>query len=464
MGNGNYERITSLSFDSIEIYMLIIIVVVLFAIILKRGESFENKLLACFFLALPYTDVVYRLGNIQLSDMIVVLIIANDLRKKIIIKKSCLIGFMIYFDVILWFSTVVSFVNNIYSKFSISPSFSVFNNLKFCLTIYIVNKLLINIKTQNEMTKYIGFIRMGGNIDAFVTILQALMYKLGFYTPGIFEMWGIPRAKGLSHEPATNAFVLFFTIAVSCVAYKRGEIYIEKRSLLLQGTAFIICFSSGMIPIMVMWIMLYIVIITKAGGIKERNAIKIMLLISSVLMIFYALFIYSPFIRGIFSNMIEKVLALFCDYADGTNISGRGIDILSLSWLNQNGFITYGIGAFNFTKMGIGIGTNSYIILLCELGIVGVMLLLGGLFLFVIRYSKGIRRAMVLSIGAGLIAFNLLSLIIVAWARVLFFYQIWIALALCFVLQDENLVSQNRCQKVSNSYMDSVKNAENICG
>ena len=250
--NGNYVRITSLSFSSIEIYMLLFLIICFFYILLHERCILQKKLIYMYILSLPYTESVYRIGSIQIAELIIILLFIVDLlSKRVWIFPNALIRFMVSMSIVLSSSTIISILNNVYVDNAYgshhSPINSILNNIKFVLIIYMAGRILVEISDKKSREKLISVMRFSGNLTAFATILQAAMYKLGIAVPGIFEMWGIPRAKGLSHEPATNAFILLTTIALSTIQVEGRRYKLYKKSLCAQMIAFLICFSSGAI-------------------------------------------------------------------------------------------------------------------------------------------------------------------------------------------------------------------------
>lgn len=431
----NYIRIDTLSFSSIELYMLIFLFVVYIYILIKFDTSFSIKLICMYILALPYTDIVYRFMGVQVSEMIIFWIIINDIiHKKIRLSKNPLCCFMGGFSIILCTSTVFSLIhgmyeNKIYGE-DLTPINSILNNFRFLMLIYVVNKIIVEVNTEKRLNLVLNILRFSGNITAFTTIVQAVMYKMGFYVPGIFEMWGIPRAKGLSHEPATNAFVLLTTIAISTFYVTERKYVVYKKSLIFQLTAFMICFSSGAIPILCVYGIAFLIFLKKEGRITINVAQKIMLLLLVGTCLLLCLLRTEVGEKAI-GNLVQKVSSILSDYINGTDISGRGSDIQGVKMVMEQDAI-WGIGSFNSTIFLEIASTNTYFVLLIELGIGGIVLFLPLLFLYIRYFVKKMKSIIGKNIYANEMAFLIIAFISIAWLRVLFFHQIWMVFALGF--------------------------------
>ena len=454
--NGNYVRITSLSFSSIEIYMLLFLIICFFYILLHERCILQKKLIYMYILSLPYTESVYRIGSIQIAELIIILLFIVDLlSKRVWIFPNALIRFMVSMSIVLSSSTIISILNNVYVDNAYgshhSPINSILNNIKFVLIIYMAGRILVEISDKKSREKLISVMRFSGNLTAFATILQAAMYKLGIAVPGIFEMWGIPRAKGLSHEPATNAFILLTTIALSTIQVEGRRYKLYKKSLCAQMIAFLICFSSGAIPIMILFILLLLFITTNSKVIFKKTTIVNSLLVAGIFGIigFYAF--NKTNLSTAFYNLQNKVMALFTDYMNSSNVSGRGDDIgLLRTVMKENPLV--GIGAFNATEFFPDFPcTNTYFILVSEVGIIGSVLLLIVFLIFCRRlWSCGTKTKATLNFP-NICAYLLVSMISIFWLRVLFFHQIWIALVVFFLQSNEvikdtisNMVNENR--------------------
>lgn len=432
----NYIRIDKLSFHSIEVYMLIVLLCLFAFIMLKTNETVTMKIICMYILALPYTDIVYRFHNMQISELLIILLLIYDIcHSKISFINNTLTNYMYKFALILTISATISTIAHNENAISIITPY--LNIIKYLLIIYMVSKLLIEVKTVKRFELLIKALRWSGNLTAITSIFQCVLYKLGYIVPGIFVMWGIPRTKGLSHEPATNAFVLLSTITVSLISVdKINKCYkIYWFSMILQMVAFILCFSIGAIPILTILALLFIRFTFRRIKITF-NKLAIFILVST-----FSFFLLCNSTMGFdaFTKLLSKLLGLFTDYSGQTNMSGRGLDILMIKYVMVSNPLI-GIGAFNSLNVFNSFpNTNCYFILFAELGILGIIPL--GIitlkFIFQVRQNRNLIRV---PLYANAYSYFIISFLLIGWLRVIFFHQIWILLAILFIIQNMNQV------------------------
>lgn len=431
----NYIRVDTLSFNSIELYMLLLLFMIYIGIFKYVKDKFSIKIIYMYLLALPYTDIVYRFHSIQISELLIFVLLVYDLLHfKIVMKpESALIKYMTFLSLLFLSSTAISFIRKIYTDndygMSFLPQYSILNNIKFILMVYMMNRILVEIKHLDHFQMMLKAIRISGNITAITTIMQVILYKLGYVVPGIFNMWGIPRAKGLSHEPATNAFVLLMTITISTMYIYHGYYRIHYFSLGLQLAAFLICFSTGAMPILILWFVLFKIL---SHSYTKTTFKRLMLLL--ILILLGCPIILCKYTDA-FTELINKVSALGNDYIMGTNVSGRGQDILMVKQVMGHDLL-FGVGAFNSNALfkNSAALTNCYMILLVELGLVGFIVLFIATLYFIQKALMHSRRIRNIPIYINVVSYMLVSFIAIGWLRVIFFHQIWVVLTIYFVM------------------------------
>lgn len=440
----NYIRVDSLSFSSIEIYALGFLLLCFFHILYgKRNLSINTKLIFMYLLSLPFTDMVYRIGGMQISELIAVLMLfVNYTNKDIRVSKSYVVKYMFFFLVVLTISALYA-INNTPEYLFVSQSqrvFSLMYCIKFFLHLYMVNRIILHVKEQSDFDSLIDVIRISGNITAVVTLLQVLLYKLGFVVPGIFEMWNIPRAKGLSHEPATNSFILLTILILTTFCFK-GSIKLNWKSFFVQIAAFLICFSSGALVIFLAYMAIYAFMSIIKMRVTLQKVVIIHFLLPVLFMVGLYLALQTNFLEQI-SNVYDKVIALGSDYATGANVSGRGADIALVEIVKQS-HPYMGLGAFNtltfFQDLPL---TNMYIVLYAELGLVGTIFLILGTIIFGAMMIRSYSKTRDYELSLNLVLFGLSSLLIIAWLRVLFFPQMWVMFGLFYAIGNFHISPQ----------------------
>lgn len=133
----NYIRVDTLSFNSIELYMLLLLFMIYIGIFKYVKDKFSIKIIYMYLLALPYTDIVYRFHSIQISELLIFVLLVYDLLHfKIVMKpESALIKYMTFLSLLFLSSTAISFIRKIYTDndygMSFLPQYSILNNIKF---------------------------------------------------------------------------------------------------------------------------------------------------------------------------------------------------------------------------------------------------------------------------------------------------------------------------------------------
>lgn len=417
---------------SLEFVMFMVFILHMLQILFFTHDQFNMKLLYIYVFSMPYTDKPYRFMNIQICEFFIILFFIHDLCThsfRVKISYNPEIYFMIHFLIIMLISLLMpAFTGNEGELFIKQIVWIV----KYCMIIYIVSKLYLCIDENNKLEKLIRTFCIAGNINAIATILQSVLYRIGFSVTGIFETMGWARAKGLSHEPATNAFILLTTIAITTFYMENKKLVISKMSLVLQIIAFFLAFSSGAIPILGIYtiIILWLSFCSKrmtAGKMKSFFKICIILMC-----IFCIIFTTN---RGIVDYTLSKIGQYASDIISGTDQSGRtNVDLLHS--MDTTAKILFGNGAFSSVEnlKDTSNLTNTYIILYCDLGIIGLFSVCFCLLFFSYRMQKYWNVIKHEKYGINCWGYAFISLISIAWLRILFFHQIWFVLALYFII------------------------------
>ncbi len=94
----NYIRVSTLSWNSIEIYALLFLLLVFFRIlVLQKDRHIDRKLIKMYILSPVFTDSTYRaVASIQIPELIIILAVMLDIyRNKLKIVKNSLTVFML---------------------------------------------------------------------------------------------------------------------------------------------------------------------------------------------------------------------------------------------------------------------------------------------------------------------------------------------------------------------------------
>ena len=168
-----------------------------------------------------------------------------------------------------------------------------------------------------------------------------------------------------------------------------------------------------------------------------------------VLLCIGIIFFKTEAITETIGKLTQKVSDLFSDYKNGTNFSGRGNDIQGIKTVMKYNAI-FGIGSFNSTLFfKDNANTNTYLVLLMELGIGGMLFLIPCLLLYTVCFVKMIRKIKNKILYANEMTFFIVAFIAIAWLRILFFHQIWVVFAIGFAAINLNK-NREKCNIIKN--------------
>ena len=226
----NSIRNYSLSWDSFEIYVLIFLLFCFFRIlVLQKNKNIDRRLIQMYIISVVFLDVNYRIVSMQISELMAILNAVYDLyRRKFGIILNSLKVFMLTVLGIFFLSDIIAIPQGIYAdsiyKFGnkVTLSYALGNCIRFSCIMYMVSKIIRELRDEDDIFSLMDWIRFGGQIVACVTILQVVFYVAGFTVSGVFYIAGMPRPKGLAHEPGPNAFVLLLPMVLSLFYVQRG--------------------------------------------------------------------------------------------------------------------------------------------------------------------------------------------------------------------------------------------------
>ena len=119
-----------------------------------------------------------------------------------------------------------------------------------------------------------------------------------------------------------------------------------------------------------------------------------------------------------------------------------------------------GIGSFNSTIFfKDNANTNTYLVLLMELGIGGILFLMSWLIFYIRYFTKEMRKIKNKILYANEMAFFTIVFIAIAWLRILFFHQIWVVFAIGFaaINLNKNKIKDTEIKKIAQRDMiDSI--------
>ncbi len=355
MNEYNFIRAEALSLGSLEFFALL-------AIVVYSVVKYKVSLIPTYVLFIPFTDKVYRIADIQISDILGALIVCRAvLKNKMPINR---------------------YVGIVFGVFALGGGIGAYYFGDFFSLLYIVRVsviVLASIAIADELQRRPALLAVISKAYRFVVIfsvavatLQAILWLLGLPIDGVFWV-GYIRVKGLAHEPST--FGIWLALALPLIIkYKKlsGRITVDKQLLLaiILGTAL----TSSAAAFLTICVIGVFMILTNPE-ISKVKKIKVFLglVLGSILLVI-------AFNDILYENVLLKTATYFSELIDPTleDSSGRGGDRYLFMLLADSPFT--GIGVFRSSKAGdvlaeLGLdvyvpGSNFYITTMVEFGLI----------------------------------------------------------------------------------------------
>ncbi len=401
----NYVRVSELQPVSIESLGILVTVVYFLYLARRRQASLE----IAYFLALPFSDEPFRLASsVQPVELLGMILVARNWRK-IRLNYVILIGLL-----------YVLFSLSGYALGYGTGLFSILESFKFLLI-----GLTFSVLLKRDWVLPPAVMRFAV-VSAFaLTSLQVGLWTAGLPIHGIFYAGLFPRAKGLAHEPATWAIYLL-SLFPFVYGFRLGRRYAWLNFLTLLMTVSTFGITAFLTYLTIRW-----VLAASEGVIVIRRSL--VRTVGVTIALGLALAVVKPDVLDSASKLLsvfdklaayQQQLVQFRGGSDPlADASGRGADFnyfreqFPPHWL-------VGIGAFNapYTNQRIIAGTNLYLIMPVELGVVGTSAFFVLLFLHyrVLLRGRGEK-------SVDFLAYNLNLLLMVAGIRCFDFSDVWYA-------------------------------------
>lgn len=461
--SSSYLRATSLEVGSIEFFALTAALLFSIYILFKYKGSLLQKLFYIYIFFIPFTDRVYRLkGALEPTEILAIIIIFLFILKKFVKGESFSIklglhtkymgGLFLLFLFSLLLPTFYYFTptkNVIDESLSVPfaanlKEFPLFNWLYLIRFGLIVAVLYVfyQIVEKEFFKKSIKIYVWAGSFASIVGMTQFLLFLLGHKVFGVFFLAGFPRVKGLAHEPATFGAFLVSSLALTFFLSNR-KLRLRPFHIIVQTIGLILTMSGSAIPIYILFLAFLTI-----QGLIEKIKLKELYLYYSFIGIVIIVFLLSGLItpETISYNMDKLGLYVKDLFTFQNPESERGTDILFLKESLQQNPI-FGIGIFNFVFYPTA-ATNTFLMLLAELGIFGFSIFLflttffyWGVFrLNKLKCYKSNPYTLPLFVFILTIPFQFFAL------RVLNFHYIWFMVALFAAIGKLNFA--HRSQKI----------------
>ena len=398
----NYVRVTELQPISIESLGILVTVVYFLYLALRRQASLE----IAYFLALPFSDEPFRIASsVQPVEALSMLLVALNYRK-IRLNYVILIG-----AVYVLFSLVG------YAQGTVQGVFSLFVSLKFLLL-----GLTFSVLIKRPFTLPLAVMRFAVTAAFGLTCLQVGLWIAGLPIHGVFYAGVFPRPKGLAHEPATWSIFLLSLFPL-IYHFKLGRRYLWMNAVTLamtQSTFGLTCFAS--------YLALRWLLHASDGMIRIKKSF--VRTAGAVLILALGLIAVKPDLLAAASGLLAVMDKLasyqqeLLQFSGGSGInlyqdvSGRGTDFNYVREVFPQHWLA-GRGSFS-SPYDVISGTNLYLMLPAELGLLGTLAFFAVLFL---HYRVLLRDRQDKS--PDLLAFDLNLLLMIAGIRCFGFSEVW---------------------------------------
>ncbi len=413
----NYVRVSELQLVSIE--MLAICVALLYLAFLAWKKELNWEI--AYFLAIPFSDEPFRVASVQPVEIISLIIIALNYRK---IRLNY---------VILMAAVFISFCLPAYITGDVTTSYPLLYSLRFLLT-----GLTFSIFLKKEFGLSVSVMRFAIGFTFAMTFLQVALWTLGLPIHGIFFNGIFPRAKGLAHEPGTWS-IWIVVLFVFIYHFKLGRFYFWLNALTLLMTLSTFGFVAALSFLLIYWAMRGFPIPLRKSTLQRIGIMGGLVVVVAAV---------QPNALSSASNLLTAFDKLayyqqeFTRFASGGSaqegeengdLSGRGRDFTYF----QNYFPEHwlgGIGSWNTDPSVNGAGTNTYLIMPVEIGVLGSSLIV---LLMVLQFCVLLRDRDRKS--TAFLAGSLNFLLMIGGIRCFAFHELWYVQANTLRLPQEDL-------------------------
>jgi len=447
----SYLRAVYLELGSVEFFALLIAILFSLYILFKWKDSLFLKLFYIYIFFIPFTDRVYRLfGVLEPAEILAIIIILLFLSKKLVQGRSFptqiglhtkyMGGLFLLFLLSLLLPTSYYFVSaedNVEKSLSTPlmaslrepPIFNWLYLFRFGL-IFGVLYIFYLMAKKEIFEKVIKIYIWTGSFGSLIGISQLLLFYLGYKVYGVFYI-NFPRIKGLAHEPATFGAFLISSLALTFFVSNQ-QLKFKTFHLLLQSVGLLLTMSASSIPLYFIFLLI-LIFQCLSRKISLRRLSYYFFALGGVIILFFV----SNFItKETLSYTIGKIFLYVKEVITGQELGTlRGTDIENLKIALKENPI-FGIGIFNFVFYQTS-ATNTFVMLLAELGIFGfsIFLILTHFFYWGVFRLNKLKAYRFNPHALSLFTFILIIPLQLLVLRVINFHYLWFMVALFSVIK-----------------------------
>jgi hypothetical protein len=410
----------------------------------------SSGLAAVFALALPFNDVVYRLGPLTISDVLAILLIARRCR-----SAPWLVGPMFVW---LGWAFAMMFLGLRDDSDLGSAVFSISYGIRFVLILLVAGTLNLS---RSESLSCVRALRAVTILAASVSVVQVMFFRLGLPVNGVFAASGFVRPKGLSHEPSTSA--VWFAMALPLLSVRDPH---RRRFDGVLAAAIVVgllltASLNGFIVVGVQAVAGLGWILSRQ---ENRDRAKLAFLVSVPIAMLVSILFGAQL--GLLAGKVAQAAEEFSIGARPSSLadsSGREGDLVLLT--AEPPPILGGVGPFASPAIAAQIqderntyvpASNIVISAAVESGVIGVVVLLGSLGAILMALWRRVGNQYP-SFVAGFASF----LAVLVGQRLLAFPQPWFLLAVVRGLNDENDVKRASADRFADTSIPTATRGAN---
>jgi hypothetical protein len=366
----NFVRAESLRPLSLEAVALVIGVIMAW-----RRRS--GGLLACYSIALPFNDVVYRLGPMTPSDIIGIALIVTQHRRRDDLTRP-----LMYW--LIW-GVVVTFAVG-------APFFSIAYTVRFVVILLVAAAAP---GTRAEGRVCVEALSAVTILAASIAALQVVLWRVGFPIDGVFAAGGFIRPKSLSHEPSTAS--MWFALALPLLTVPPWAMTRRRRLHLAIAIAIGLATTASLSGLTVVAVLLAVLVVRYLRQWRQRT----MYFAAGVLVIVIAVVAGGTVYRDQISEMAGKVVTFGNEYAKGSrpvsidDVSGREGDLTLVEYFPPDWVMGHGMfsspGLAQALEAETGVyapASNVLVTTAIETGLIGLILFVYGMFVITLTVIR----------------------------------------------------------------------------
>jgi hypothetical protein len=342
MNEYNYVRSETLQIPSLEFFAIV-------AAAIFFLFFFDKKLIDIYIISLPFTDKVYRVLSLQPIDFISILVIVCNLK-----HLSTSLGYLYWIMPILLSGSLWGLIQH-------NDFFGFQYSFRILIIFGAINVIAKFFQDKESRNKYVILYKKVVWFSLIIAFLQVTLWYLNFPISGIFYSFGIPRMKGLGHEPSTFCFWLSLSIPFGIEKVSSGlkqTKYDVPYIVALLITMLITGSLTGLITTLAFFV--FFMIYEAKHNLRGLVNFLFPLLLTITLLVATNTSAVSDYFGEYSSKKIGSYISEISGSSTAVEYNGRGGDRKLIQYFYDSPL--FGIGAFRSSRLqDMDVGEEEYI-------------------------------------------------------------------------------------------------------